>query len=94
MRFLFSTYQTEPDRHTDEYVPQIRPTSAEEQTHGWKIHPGCKESDHDEGRQRRVDASRQGLADTGVDDRLSGLFIAQKLHILTDTVEDNDRRVD
>ena len=26
MRFLFSTYQTEPDRHTDEYVPQIRPT--------------------------------------------------------------------
>ncbi len=96
MRFFYSAHtRQQPDTHTDEYVPQIETYHQRKSklTDG-RYTQDVKNQDHDEGRQRRVDASRQGLADTGVDDRLSGLFVAQKLHILTDTVEDDDRRVD
>ena len=49
---------------------------------------------HDKGRQGCIDASCEGLGDTCIYNINSGCLRSHEIDVLTDTVEDNDRRVD
>ena len=49
---------------------------------------------HDKGSQRSIDTSRQSLGDTAVDQLLHIRFLFGCCQVLTDTVKDNDRRID